>query len=91
MVILRGTLIFKSSARAFATIDLGSGCEIGQQLYKEFGAGKLDRVDFQSVPTDEAQDAGYGFWRLDAARAAQEQTQASGQTPTPRMKAAKWI
>ena len=61
MVILHGTLIFKSSARAFATIDLGSGCEIGQQLYKEFGAGKLDRVDFQSVPTDEAQDAGYGF------------------------------
>jgi hypothetical protein len=59
--------------------DLGSGCEIGQQLYKEFRAGKLDCVDFQSVPTDEAQDAGYGFWRLDAARAAQEQTQASGQ------------
>src|SRR6478609_6366531 len=26
--------------------------------YKEFGAGKLDRVDFQSVPTDEAQGAG---------------------------------
>ena len=52
---------------------------IGHQLYKEFGASKLDGVDFQSVPTDEAQDAGYGFWRLDAARAAQEQTQASGQ------------
>jgi hypothetical protein len=58
---------------------LGSGGEIGHQLYKEFGARKLDGVDFQSVPTDEAQDAGYGFWRLDAARAAQEQTQASGQ------------
>jgi hypothetical protein len=57
----------------------GSGGEIGHQLYKEFGAGKLDCVDFQSVPTDEAQGAGYNFWRLDAARAAQEQTQASGQ------------
>lgn len=55
-----------------------SGGEIGHQLYKEFGAGKLDCVDFQSVPTDEAQGAGYGFWRLDAARAAQEQTQARG-------------
>ena len=55
-----------------------SGGEIGHQLYKEFGAGKLDCVDFQSVPTDEAQGAGYGFWRLEAARAAQEQTQARG-------------
>ena len=55
-----------------------SGGEIGHQLYKEFGAGKLDCVDFQSVPTDEAQGAGYGFRRLDAARAAQEQTQARG-------------
>src|SRR6266478_6384140 len=57
---------------------LGSGGEIGHQLYKEFGAGKLDCVDFQSVPADEAQGAGYGFWRLDAAQAAQEQTQARG-------------
>src|SRR5258708_39548014 len=45
-----------------------SGGEIGHQLYKEFGAGKLDCVDFQSVPTDEAQGAGYGFWRVDGAR-----------------------
>ena len=52
--------------------SLGSGGEIGHQLYKEFGAGKLDGVDFQSVPTDEAQGAGYGFWRLDAALAALE-------------------
>jgi len=51
-----------------------SGGEIGHQLYKEFGAGKLDCVDFQSVPADEAHGAGYGFWGLDAARAAQEQT-----------------
>jgi len=55
-----------------------SGGEIGHQLYKEFGAGKLDCVDFQSVPTDEAQGAGYGFRRSDAARAAQELTQARG-------------
>ena len=51
---------------------LGSGGEIGHQLYKEFGAGKLDGVDFQSVPTDEAEGAGYGFWRLDAALATLE-------------------
>jgi hypothetical protein len=31
------------------------------------------------VPTDEAQGARYGFWRLDAARAALEKTQARGQ------------
>ncbi len=31
------------------------------------------------MPTDEAQGAGYNFWPLDAARAAQEQRQASGQ------------
>jgi hypothetical protein len=36
---------------------LGSGGEIGHQLYKEFGASKLDGVDFQSVPTNEAQNA----------------------------------
>ena len=58
---------------------LGSGGEIGHQLYEEFGASKLDSVDFQSVPTDEAQNACYGFWWLDAARAAHEQAQASGQ------------
>jgi hypothetical protein len=46
--------------------------EIGYQLYKEFGAGKLDGVDFQSVPTDEAEDVGEGFWRLDAALATLE-------------------
>ncbi len=37
---------------------LGSGGEIGHQLYKELGAGKLNGVDFQSVPADEAQGAG---------------------------------
>lgn len=50
----------------------GSGGEIGHQLYKKFGAGKLDGVDFQSVPTDEAERAGDGFWRLDAALATLE-------------------
>ena len=52
--------------------SLGSGGEIGHQLYKEFRSGKLDGVDFQSVPTDEAEGAGYGFWRLDAALATLE-------------------
>jgi len=56
-----------------------SGGEIGHQLYNEFGAGKLNGVNFQSAPADEAQGAGYGFWRLDAARAALEQIQAKGQ------------
>ena len=58
--------------------SLESDREIGHELYKEFGAGKLDCVDFQSVPADEAQRAGHGFWGLDAARTAQEQTQARG-------------
>ncbi len=56
-----------------------SGGEIGHQLYNEFGAGKLNGVNFQSAPADEAQGAGYGFWRPDAARAALEQIQAKGQ------------
>ncbi len=56
-----------------------SGGEIGHQLYNKFGAGKLNGVNFQSAPADEAQGAGYGFWRLDAARAALEQTQTKGQ------------
>jgi hypothetical protein len=42
--------------------------EIGQQLDDEFGAGKLDGVNLQSVPADEAQDVGYRSWRVDAAR-----------------------
>ena len=64
--------------RRVSFAGLGSWGEIGQQLYKEFGDGKLDRVDFQGVPADEAQGAGYSFWRLDAARAAQKQAQACG-------------
>src|SRR5208337_5604202 len=39
----------RSKARS---AGLGSGGEIGHQLYKEFGAGKLDCVDFQGVPAD---------------------------------------
>jgi hypothetical protein len=49
-----------------------SGREIGQQLDKELGAGKLDSVYFQSVPTDEAKRASYFLWRLDAALATLE-------------------
>ncbi len=51
---------------------LGSGREIAHQLYNEFGDGKLDSVNFQGVPADEAQRPCYGLWRLDAARAGQE-------------------
>ena len=55
-----------------------SGSEVGHQFYNEFEAGKLNGVDFQSAAADEAQGAGYGFWRLDSAWATQEQTQAKG-------------
>jgi hypothetical protein len=44
--------------RADPRSDLGSGGEIGHQLYDEFGAGKLDGVDFEGVPADETQDGG---------------------------------
>lgn len=64
------------AALAKAEYGLGSGGEIGDQLYDQLGAGKLDSINFQSVPADEAQDAGYRFWGLDAARATPEQTQA---------------
>ena len=50
-------------------MGLGSGRETGRQLYNELGAGKLDSVYFQSVPTDEAKRASYFLWRLDAALA----------------------
>lgn len=52
---------------------------MGQQFYNEFGAGKLNGVDFQGVPTYVAQGAGDEFRRLDAARATMEQTKAKGQ------------
>jgi len=51
---------------------LESDREIGQQLDKEFGAGKLDGVNCQGVPTDEAERAGYLLWGLEAALAACE-------------------
>ena len=51
---------------------LESGGEIGHQLYKKFRAGKLDSVNFQGVPTDEAKRAGYLLWGLEAALAARE-------------------
>ena len=48
---------------------LESDREIGQQLDKEFRAGKLDSVNCQGVPTDEAKRTGYLIWRLEAALA----------------------
>ncbi len=58
--------------------ESASGGESGEQLYKEFGAAKLDGIYFQSASADKAQRASYGFWRLDTARSAPEQTQAKG-------------
>ena len=49
-----------------------SGREIGHQLYKEFRAGKLDSVNFEGVPTDEAKRAGYLLRGLEAALSARE-------------------
>jgi hypothetical protein len=59
--------------------NLGSAGKIRHQLYNEFRAGKLNGVNFQGVPANEAQDPGHGFRRLDAARCAMEPTQAKGQ------------
>ena len=38
--------------------SIGSGGEIGHQLYHEFRAGKLDGVNLQGVSADKAQDDG---------------------------------
>jgi hypothetical protein len=46
-----------------------SGGEIGHQPCEKFETGKLDGVNLQSTPADEAQKAGDALWRLDAARA----------------------
>ena len=81
----------KIRAQVALCLILGSGGEIGYQLYKEFGAGKLDGVNFQGATADEAQHAGHGLWRLDTAWAALKQTQAGDKTQTSRIKTAKWI
>ena len=39
-------------------LRFGSGGETGDQLYNELGAGKLDGINFQGVPSDEAKSAG---------------------------------
>src|SRR5712671_1267552 len=56
-----------------------TGGEIRQKLDAELEGGELNGVNLQCVTADEAQDAGNGLWRLDAARAAPEQAQAGGQ------------
>jgi hypothetical protein len=61
-----------SGGKVLTASFFGSRGEIGHQLYKELGAGKLDSVYFQSVPTDEAKRAGCFLWRLDAALATLE-------------------
>ena len=52
--------------------SVGSGGETRHKLYNELGAGKLDSVYLQSIPTDEAKRAGYFLRRLDAALATLE-------------------
>jgi len=67
---------------------LVTGRDSGTSFTRSFGAGKLDCVDFQSVPTDEAQGVGYGFggWmRLGPRR---KQTQARGPNADAKMKTA---
>jgi hypothetical protein len=69
----RATEIKKSDVEAKQECcGFESGREIGHQLYSEFGDGKLDGVDFQGVPTDEAKRACYFLWRLEAALATHE-------------------
>ena len=48
-----------SGGNALTAGSVGSGGETRHQLYNELGAGKLDSVYFQSIPTDEAKRAGY--------------------------------
>ena len=55
-----------------SSAQLDQAARSGTNLIRQFGAGKLDGIDFQSVPADETQEADYGFRRLDAARAALE-------------------
>ena len=59
-------------------MSFGSLGKAGHQLYNQFGDGKLDSVNLQGMPADEAQRACDGSWRLTPARAAHEQTQANG-------------
>ena len=58
--------------RGFAK-GLASGFKV-HHIYDEFEDGKLDGVNLQSVPADEAQRTGYKFGRLNARRTAQKKT-----------------
>ena len=61
-----------SGSNVLTAGSVGSGGETRHQLYNQLGAGKLDSVYFQSIPTDEAKRAGYFLRRLDAALATLE-------------------
>jgi len=65
----RGGVKSYSGDTSTSRSGLGSGGEIGHQLCEKFETGKLYGVKLESTPADEAQDAGYALWRLDAARA----------------------
>ena len=68
----RGFDQVKRRGKVLTADSVGSGGETRHQLYNELGAGKLDSVYFQSIPTDEAKRAGYFLRRLDAALATLE-------------------
>ena len=51
--------LFCSGDNVLTANSVGSGGETRHQHYNELGAGKLDSVYFQSIPTDEAKRAGY--------------------------------
>jgi len=64
--------LFVPGGNVLTADSVGSGGETRHQHYNEFGAGKLDSVYFQSIPTDEAKRAGYFLRGLDAALATLE-------------------
>jgi len=80
-----------ASLLAWATIRLGVRGRYRAPNLQGLRSWLADGVDFQSVPADEAERAGYSSWRLDAARTAQEQTQDRGPNAMPKMKMANWI
>ena len=76
-LIVRACLFLRPAPTAIAALP-SAGRELGRQPHNELKPGKRDGVKLQRVPADEAQDPAHGFWRLDAAAAAQEPTQADG-------------
>jgi hypothetical protein len=64
--------------RGFLKKELASEIVFDQRR-DELEGDKLDGVNLQSVPADEAQHTGYYFWRLHAGRTAPEKAESQGQ------------